>query len=64
MGGKSAYKILAKILKGRVHSEGLYVDGNIMLEWTLRRYVNRMHLTQDRDQWRVLMSTLINIRVP
>jgi hypothetical protein len=26
--------------------------------------VDWIHLVQDRDQWRILMNTLINLRVP
>jgi hypothetical protein len=26
--------------------------------------VDWMHLAQDRDQWRTLMNTVINLRVP
>jgi hypothetical protein len=26
--------------------------------------VNRIHLAQDRDQWRALMNLIMNLRVP
>jgi len=55
-------------LKGRDHSEDLGIDGKIMLEWILEKggleCVDWMHLVQDRDQWRALVNTVINLCVP
>jgi hypothetical protein len=48
-------------LKEIDHSKGLKVDGNIILEWILGSgYLDWMDLAQDRDEWRALMSTMIN----
>jgi hypothetical protein len=35
---RNLYKILVGNLKGRGHSEGLGVDGAILLEWIVRKY--------------------------
>jgi len=40
-----------KILKGRDDSEDLGVDGKIILESILGKYVDWMHLAQNRDKW-------------
>jgi hypothetical protein len=42
-------------LKGRDYSEDLGVDG---------RNVVWMHLVQDRDQWRAVVNTVMNLQVP
>jgi hypothetical protein len=51
----NAYKML---------SEDLGVDGNIKM--SLREIawkgVDWMHLVQDRDQWRALVNTVMNLR--
>jgi hypothetical protein len=46
-------------LKERDHTEDLRIDGEIWWEG-----VDWMHLTQDRDQWRVLMNTVMNLSIP
>jgi hypothetical protein len=52
--------------KGGDHAECLSVDDNIRMDlrevgWEV---VDWMHLAQDREQWRVLVNTVLNIRVP
>jgi hypothetical protein len=54
-------------VKGRDHSEDLGVDGkNIRLD--LRGIgwegVDGMHLAQEREQWRALVDTAMNLRFP
>jgi hypothetical protein len=39
---RSIYKTLVWKLKGRDHLEDLGVDGRIMLEWILNKYIGRM----------------------
>jgi len=60
-------KCLCQNLKGRGHAEDLrrLLEDNIRkdlreIEW---EYVNWMHLAQDRDQWRVIVNTVMNLRV-
>jgi hypothetical protein len=44
------------------------VDGRIILEWILKKIwwegVDWMNLAQERDQWRALVNTVMNLRVP
>jgi hypothetical protein len=51
-------------LKGRDHLEDLSVDGKIILEWIREigwEGVDWMHLAQDKDQWRALVKTVMNV---
>jgi hypothetical protein len=53
-------------MKGRDYSEEIGVDGWIILEWILEQlggeHVDWKHMAQDRDQWRVLANTEMNLR--
>jgi hypothetical protein len=43
------------------------VDGRIILKWTCERLDGGMdwiNLAQDRDRWRALVYTVMNLRVP
>jgi hypothetical protein len=54
-------------LKRRDHSEELGVDGKIVSEWILGKGwkgMDWMHLALDRDQWWVLVKTVIKLRYP
>jgi hypothetical protein len=51
----------------RYYSEDLGVDGEILLEWILeiwREVVDWIYAVQDMDQWRAVVSTVMNLRVP
>jgi hypothetical protein len=60
-------KFWSKNLKGRDHSEDSGVDGEMILEWILEKWLGWCeldHVALDRDQWRDLVNTIMNLRVP
>jgi hypothetical protein len=62
---RNAYRIFID----KDHSEGLGVDGRIILEWILGKWGGKvwtgcMHLAQARDQWQAVVNTVMNLRVP
>jgi hypothetical protein len=60
-------KFLLESLKERDHSEDLGVDWRIILKCNLALIILEVvywtHLAQDRDQWRALVNTVMNLRV-
>jgi hypothetical protein len=40
------------------------VDWKDNIKMDLTEIVDWMHLTQDRDQWRAVVNTVMNLRVP
>jgi hypothetical protein len=53
-------------LEGRFHLEDLDEDGKIMLDvkkvgW---KVVEWIYLAQNRDQWRAVDNTVMNLRIP
>jgi hypothetical protein len=45
--------------------EDLDIDGKIILEWIVgKEVVDWMYLPQDSDQWRGVVNTVMNLRVP
>jgi hypothetical protein len=46
---------------GRDHWEDQDVDGWTILKWDGRDWID---LAQDRDRWRALVNTVMNLRVP
>jgi hypothetical protein len=66
---RNSYSILTGNLKGIDHSEHLGVQGKIIIiKYILGkqggRVVDWMYLIQDRDQWRGLVNTVMNLRFP
>jgi hypothetical protein len=61
-------KFLLQYLKGRNHFEDKDVYGRITLKWILRNWmgvcVDWMHLALDREEWRALVNTVMNLRYP
>jgi len=55
-------------LRGRDHSEDPGVDGRIILRWIFRKWgcggMDWIELAQNRDRWRALVNTTVNLRVP
>jgi hypothetical protein len=52
--------------KERDYSEDLGVDGRTLFEWILEKWevVDWMDQAQNRDQWRAVVNTVVNLRVP
>ena len=55
-------------LRERDHWGDPDADGGIILRWIFRKWAGGcedwMELAQDRDRWRALVSTVMNLRVP
>jgi hypothetical protein len=51
-------------LRGRERFEELDVYRRIILKRILRKVVDWIHAAQDRDQWRAVVNTIMNLRVP
>lgn len=61
------FKLYSGNLKGRGISEAQNGwEDNFKMEVNRNRYrgVIEIHMTQKRDQWRDLVSTVMNLRVP
>jgi hypothetical protein len=60
---RNAYKMLV----GKSEGKGAGVEGKVILKWILRTCpegVDWIHMAQDRDRWRALVNTVMNLRVP
>ena len=47
--------------------EGPGVDGRLVLKWIFKRLnggIGWIDLTQDRDRWRAVVNTVLNLQVP
>jgi hypothetical protein len=63
---KTRTKFQSKNLKERDYSGDIVISGRI-LKWNFQigyEEANGIHLAQDRDQWRALLKTVINLWVP
>jgi len=67
-GIRDAYKIVVGNLKGSDHLGEINIDEMIILKRILREIgcedVGWIHLTQDRDQLRAVVNTVMNLRGP
>jgi hypothetical protein len=65
---RGAYNILIGKLEVRRPLGRPSIDGRITLRWILGVIgfgdVDWIYLTQDRDRWRALVNTVMNLRVP
>jgi len=69
MGREEAYKRFSwENLKEEGHLGDRGVDGRIIVRWIFRKWgvgvVDWIELARDRDRWRALVSTVMNLRVP
>jgi len=66
--GREVYRVLVGKPEGRDHLGDPDVDGRIILRWVFRKWdvwgMDWIELAQDRDRWRALVSTAMNLRVP
>jgi hypothetical protein len=49
------------------HLKDPVVDGRVILKWIIEKFYGGMDwidLAQNRDKWRVVMNTVMNLRVP
>jgi hypothetical protein len=64
---RNAQRFWTENLKGIDHSKDLGVDGDnfgLDLREIVWGGVDKIHLTQNRDQWRVVVNTLMNRWAP
>ena len=51
----------------RDHTEGLRVEGKLILKWIFKEWdwgMDWIHLAEDRDRWLALANAVMNLRVP
>jgi hypothetical protein len=63
---RGAYKALVGKPEGKNHLEDPGVDERIILKWIFERFegdIDWIDLAQDRDRWRALVYTVMNLRV-
>jgi hypothetical protein len=65
---RNSYKTLVgkSEAKRRYGRPGSRLEDNIRMDLreTAWKYVDLIHLAQDKDQWQVVLNTIMNLRVP
>jgi hypothetical protein len=65
---QNAYRTLIGKLEGKRPFKNLDIDGRIILEQILKeignKFVDWIHLAQNRDQWQALVNAVMNLWVP
>ena len=58
----------SNLMRERDHLGDPGVDGRVILRWIFRKWdvegMDWMEVTQDMDKWRVVVNTVMNLRVP
>jgi len=60
---RGVYRVFVGKPEGKNHWGDPSVDGRVILRWILRKW-DWIDLAQDRDRWRALLNTVMNLRVP
>jgi hypothetical protein len=58
--GRLELQYSGNVMREGIALEHLSVNGTIILEWIL---VDWIHLARDRDQWRAVVNTVMNLWV-
>jgi hypothetical protein len=64
---RGAYRVLVGRTEGRHHLRDPGIDGRIILKWIFKKWDGGMdwiELAQDRERWRAVVDTVMNLRVP
>ena len=64
---RGAFRLVWGNLNEGGHLEGPGVDGRIILKWILEKWNRSMDwidMAKDRDRWRALVNSVMNLRVP
>jgi hypothetical protein len=64
---RNAYRVYVGKPEGKRQQRRPRREWEIILKWVLEKYngdMNWIHLIQDRDQWRVLVNTVMSSQVP
>lgn len=51
-------------LNRKDRSEDVCVNGRMILKWVLKQNVDGIHVSEDRDRWRALGNTVMDLPVP
>jgi len=64
--GRGVHLVLVGKPEGKRPLEDLDIDGRIILMWIFGKLEGGdwLELAQDRDRWRALLNTVMNLRVP